>query len=96
MFSKKNFMIIACLTAGILSAQPTAAISTLGKHIQTQAVDTTNSGNAGEYDLAEPSALHHFLPELIGPKLYLHLLQSDTFITLVGWAESMKAKHASP
>ncbi|UJS24541.1 hypothetical protein [Thiothrix winogradskyi] len=32
----------------------------------------------------DSSGLNDFLPELIGPHLYVYLLQSDQFITLLG------------
>lgn len=93
MSNNKRFMAAACMVTGMLAVQPAMAISELGGHMQAKGIDAASSGNAGEHYMAEPSSLHHFLPELIGSPLYLRLLQSDAFITLNGLAESMWEKY---
>lgn len=93
MSNNKYIMAVACMVAGLLFIQPAMAISTLGKHMQTLQLDASNTGDAEEYHAAEASSMHHFLHGLVGPKLYLHLLQSDMFITLSGLTEAMWEKH---
>lgn len=76
-----------CLLLGCLSTQPVMALS-------TKALPQTNHHITGEtLETAElfthSTNLNDFLPELVGPHLYLYLLQSDQFITLQGIAESL-------
>lgn len=93
MVTGKYFMASICLLAGLLAAQPVMAMSEMGKRAQQQAGNTITTGDAGGQNDALPPSLHDFLPGLIGPHLYLHLLQSDQFITLQGLVGSFVEKH---
>ncbi|QTR45995.1 hypothetical protein J9253_18735 [Thiothrix litoralis] len=81
----KGFSVSVCLLASMLMTSPATALSAKG--IQTAAVQgsentpvtsiTVEQGNA-------PASLHGFIPDMVDPRLYLYLLQSDQFITLQG------------
>ena len=76
----------AYLLLSCLSAQPVMALSTKAVQAlqQTEHSNTTEETLERAELLTDSSGLNDFLPELIGPHLYVHLLQSDQFITLLG------------
>lgn len=95
MIKGKNGLTGLCLLLGCLNAQPVMALSVKATHAlqQTNHSITTNETPETAELLTHSSSLNDFLPKLIGPHLYLYLLQSDQFITLQGVTESLWEKY---
>ncbi|QLQ32765.1 MAG: hypothetical protein HZT40_15545 [Candidatus Thiothrix singaporensis] len=93
MVNKNYLLLVAVLLAGLLAAQPTLAMSKMGKQKQIQSGNSPTIDNAGGYFALEASTLRRLLPELLETTLYTHLLQSDLFITLSGMTEYVLNKH---
>ena len=93
MIKGKHGVASLCLLVGCLSAQPVMALSPQALQQQSNHSITRDE----TLETAEPhthsTSLNGFLPELIGPHLYLYLLQSDQFITLQGLVESLWEEH---
>lgn len=91
MIKGKNGVVSLCLLVACLSAQPVMALSV--KALQTVEPMNRSTTTDERQETGEPfthsSSLTDFLPELLGPHLYLYLLQSDQFITLQGVVDSL-------
>jgi len=95
MIQRKNGVVSLCLLVACLSAPPVMALSVKATQTLQQAdrgITTDEAQETPEFS-AHQSGLNDFLPKLIGPHLYLHLLQSDQFITLQGVVESLWEEH---
>ncbi len=75
------------LIFGMISTTPAVALSATGLQKQQRSENSHISENTAGQD-TQATSLHHFLPGLIGPRLYLYLLQSDQFITAQGLIDS--------
>lgn len=84
MVKNKQFKAVVCLFASLLATPPVMALSEMGRYGQQINGDTATAGDVWESHPSQASSLHQFLPDLIGPRLYLHLLQSDEYIALEG------------
>lgn len=84
MFENKKLLAGTCLCASLLVSQPVLALSEMGRQIHPVMGDTITADEAWELSSTRQSSLHDLLPDLIGPQLYRHLLQSDEYITLEG------------
>ncbi len=87
--------VCASLLLSCLSVQPAMALSTKAVQAlqQTEHSITTEETLETTELFTESFGLNDFLPELIGPHLYVYLLQSDQFITLQGVVESLWEEH---
>lgn len=90
-----NKVASVCLLLSCIATQPVAALSVKATHAIQQREHSTATDNLPKTaeHLAPASSLNDFIPQLIGPHLYLKLLQSDQFITLQGIAESLWEKY---
>lgn len=93
MVKNKQFKAVVCLLASLLATPPVMALSEMGRYGQQINGDTATAGDVWENHPSQPSSLHQFLPDLIGPRLYLHLLQSDEYVTLEGVVASWWEQH---
>jgi hypothetical protein len=93
MMKNKCFRAVACLFASLLAAPPVMALSEMGRYGQQINGDTATAGDVWESHPSQASSLHQFLPDLIGPRLYLHLLQSDEYVALEGVMNVWWEKH---
>lgn len=91
MIKGKNGVVSLCLLVGCLSAQPVMALSVKATQTieQMNRNTTTDERQETGEQFTHSSSLTDFLPELLGPHLYLYLLKSDQFITLQGVVESL-------
>jgi hypothetical protein len=90
---ERGFLAMTCLLAGLLFVSAATAASVTSIQKGQQRGDTTAIAESERMPTTASTATRGFLPGLIGPHLYMYLLQSDQFITLQGLIEEYREKH---
>ncbi|MEN9422665.1 MAG: hypothetical protein RL122_48 [Pseudomonadota bacterium] len=90
---ERSFLVTISLLAGLLLTSAATAASVTSVQKGQQREDTTTIAESVGMPETLSAAPRGFLPGLIGPHLYLYLLQSDQFITLQGLIEDYRNKN---
>lgn len=89
----KGLLATVCLLTGLLCTSTASAVSVVSLQKEQQRGYTTAIAESGTMPETVSTAPRGFLPGLVGPQLYMYLLQSDQFITLQGLIEDYRDKH---